>query len=129
VANPHFANLGDVWNHLLLTEVIEGLRPECYVETHAGSASYRLVGDVERGLGAEMFLSASSDAEPLRSSPYRRHVLASARGAEPSYPGFAAAGDVAAWPRVPICLLRHGPSQRRGPASHTGTPGAAASCS
>ncbi len=90
MANPHFANLGDVWKHLLLTEVISWLRPEHYVETHAGSASYRLVDDVERGFGAEMFLSASSEIEPLRSSPYRRHILEFARGAEPSYPGSAA---------------------------------------
>jgi 23S rRNA A2030 N6-methylase RlmJ len=87
MANPHFANLGDVWKHLLLTEVISWLRPGHYVETHAGSASYRLVDDVERGLGAETFLSASSEIEPLRSSPYRRHILEFARGAEPSYPG------------------------------------------
>ncbi len=52
MANPHFANLGDVWKHLLLTEVISLLRPEHYVETHAGSATYRLVDDVERVLGA-----------------------------------------------------------------------------
>ena len=87
MANPHFANLGDVWKHLLLTEVISSLRPGHYVETHAGSASYRLAVDAERGLGAEMFLSASSEVEPLRSSPYRRHILDFARGAEPSYPG------------------------------------------
>jgi 23S rRNA A2030 N6-methylase RlmJ len=87
MANPHFANLGDVWKHLLLTEVISWLRPQLYVETHAGSATYRLVDDVERGLGAEMFLSASSEIEPLRGSPYRRHILEFARGAEPSYPG------------------------------------------
>jgi 23S rRNA A2030 N6-methylase RlmJ len=87
MTNPHFANLGDVWKHLLLAEVASRLRPECYVETHAGSASYRLTGDAERGLGAGMFLSASSAAEPLRDSPYWRHVLELARGAEPSYPG------------------------------------------
>jgi 23S rRNA A2030 N6-methylase RlmJ len=87
MANPHFANLGDVWKHLLLTEVISWLRPGNYVETHAGSASYRLVDDVERGLGAQMFLSASSEVEPLLSSPYRRHILEFGRGAEPSYPG------------------------------------------
>jgi 23S rRNA A2030 N6-methylase RlmJ len=87
VANPHFANLGDVWKHLLLTEVISWLRPRHYVETHAGSASYRLVDDVERGLGVEMFLRASSQIEPLRGSLYRRHIVECASGAEPSYPG------------------------------------------
>ena len=79
MANPHFANLGDVWKHLLLTEVISWLRPEDYVETHAGSVIYRLVDDAERGLAAQMFLSASSEIEPLRSSPYRRLILELAR--------------------------------------------------
>jgi 23S rRNA A2030 N6-methylase RlmJ len=87
MANPHFANLGDVWKHLLLAEVISWLHPGQYVETHAGSASYRLVDDVERGLGVQMFLSASSETEPLQSSSYRQHVLALARGDQPSYPG------------------------------------------
>jgi 23S rRNA A2030 N6-methylase RlmJ len=87
MANPHFANLGDVWKHLLLTEVISWLGPEHYVETHAGSVIYRFIDDVERGLGAAMFLGASSTIEPLRSSPYRRLILEFARGAEPSYPG------------------------------------------
>src|SRR6266567_9263217 len=87
MANPHFANIGDVWKHLLLTEVISWLRPQHYIETHAGSAINRLVNDVERGFGARMFLSASSEVEPLRSSPYRRQILELARGAEPSYPG------------------------------------------
>jgi hypothetical protein len=45
MANPHFANLGDVWKHLSLTEVISWLQPGHYVETHAGSAIYRLVDD------------------------------------------------------------------------------------
>ena len=86
MANQHFANFGDAWKHLLLTEV-SSLRPGHYVQTHAGSAIYRLVDDVECGLGAEMFLSASSEIEPLRSSPCRRHILEFAHGAEPSYPG------------------------------------------
>ena len=87
MANPHCANLGDVWKHLLLAEVISWLRPGYYVESHAGSALYPLVDDAERSLGAKAFLSASSAIEPLRSSTYRRHVLEFARGAEPSYPG------------------------------------------
>ena len=46
MANPHFANLGDVWKHLLLTEVISWLQPGHYVETHAGSALYALADDL-----------------------------------------------------------------------------------
>jgi hypothetical protein len=51
VANPHFANLGDVWKHLWLTGALGQVRPVQYVETHAGSALYRLVDDVERAIG------------------------------------------------------------------------------
>ena len=87
MASRHFANIGDVWKHLLLAEVISWLHPGHYVETHAGSANYRLVDDVERGLGVQMFLSASSGSEPLRSSPYRQRVLELAHSAQPSYPG------------------------------------------
>ena len=87
MANPHFANIGDVWKHLLLTEVISCLRPGHYVETHAGSAMYRLVEDAERGLGAELLSSGSAAAEPLLSGPYRQHILEFAHRAEPSYPG------------------------------------------
>ena len=87
MANPHCANLGDVWKHLLLTEVISWLRPEDYVESHAGSALYPLVDDAERRLGAKAFLSASSEIEPLRGSTYGRHIVEFASGTEPSYPG------------------------------------------
>ena len=105
MANPHCANLGDVWKHLLLTEVISSLRPGHYVETHAGSASYRLVCDVERGLGVEMFFRASADNRAVAQQPLpaAHPGLRSRRRAV--VPGFAAAGDDAAWPRVPICLL------------------------
>ncbi len=105
MANPHFANLGDVWKHLLLAEVISWLRPGHYVETHSGSATYRLVCDIERGLGVEMFLSASSEAEPLLSSPYRRYIREFARGSEPVVPRFATAGDNAAWPRADMSFV------------------------
>lgn len=67
--------------------MISSLRPAHYVETHAGSALYRLAPDAERELGADMLLSACSDAGPLRSSPYLQYAREFARGAEPSYPG------------------------------------------
>jgi 23S rRNA A2030 N6-methylase RlmJ len=89
MANPHFANAGDVWKHLLLAEVISRRRPGQYVETHAGSAAYRLADDAERSLGAGMLLSESASAGPLRSSPYGQRVLEFASPAEPSYPGSA----------------------------------------
>jgi 23S rRNA A2030 N6-methylase RlmJ len=89
MANQHFANLGDVWKHLWLAGVIGGARPGQYVETHAGSALYRLVDDAERTLGVRTFLAVSGENDLLRSSPYRRQLEGFVAGGEPSYPGSA----------------------------------------
>ena len=40
--NTHFAELGDVWKHLPLAEILRINLPRQYWETHAGSASYAL---------------------------------------------------------------------------------------
>ncbi len=87
MANQHFGNLGDVWKHLWLTGVIADSRPGQYVETHAGSALYRLVDDAERTLGVRTFLAASDDNDLLGSNPYRRQLAGFVAGGEPSYPG------------------------------------------
>jgi 23S rRNA A2030 N6-methylase RlmJ len=87
MANQHFANLGDVWKHLWLAGVIAGSRPGQYVETHAGSARYRLVDDAERTLGVRTFLAAAAENDLLRSSPYQRQLAGFVGGGEPSYPG------------------------------------------
>jgi 23S rRNA A2030 N6-methylase RlmJ len=87
MANQHFANLGDVWKHLWLTGVVGDLRPDQYIETHAGSALYRLVDDAERALGVRTFLAASGEDDLLRSSPYRRQLAGLVDSGEPSYPG------------------------------------------
>ena len=87
MANQHFANLGDVWKHLWLTGVADDLRPGQYIETHAGSALYRLVDDAERALGVQTFLAASGEDDLLRSSPYRQQLAGFVASSEPSYPG------------------------------------------
>jgi 23S rRNA A2030 N6-methylase RlmJ len=87
MANQHFANLGDVWKHLWLTGVADDLRPGQYIETHAGSALYRLADDAERALGVRTFLAASGEDELLRSSPYRQQLAGFVASSEPSYPG------------------------------------------
>jgi 23S rRNA A2030 N6-methylase RlmJ len=87
MANQHFANLGDVWKHLWLAGVVCDLRPGQYIETHAGSALYRLVDDAERALGVRTFLAASDEDDLLRSSPYRRQLAGFVASGQPSYPG------------------------------------------
>lgn len=64
MANRHFGELGDVWKHLLLAEIIRLNPPLHYWETHAGSAAYNLTESPTRLHGALRFLSyASSDPE------------------------------------------------------------------
>jgi hypothetical protein len=41
IMNNHFAELGDVWKHLPLAEILRINPPRQYCETHAGSASSR----------------------------------------------------------------------------------------
>lgn len=53
----HAGNAADVFKHLILTRVLEGLRhketPFCVIDTHAGSGLYRLQspGEFEQGIG------------------------------------------------------------------------------
>jgi len=66
MANRHFANLGDVWKHLLLAEVLRLNPPQHYWETHAGSPTYPLSESPARLHGALRFLAyASSDPDLL----------------------------------------------------------------
>lgn len=87
MANQHFGNIGDVWKHLWLAGIVADQRPSRYVETHAGSALYRLVQDDERTLGVGRFLAAAESCAPLRDTAYwgllQQFVLAD----PPSYPG------------------------------------------
>jgi len=46
--NNHFAELGDVWKHLPLAEILRVNPPRVYWETHAGSASYVLTESPSR---------------------------------------------------------------------------------
>jgi len=87
MANPHFANLGDVWKHLWLAGVLETARPRQYVETHAGSARYPLVEDAERAIGVRTFLAAAQASDLLRRSAYTKHIAGLAAAAQPWYPG------------------------------------------
>ena len=43
MANKNFGNIGDVWKHVVLAEVLEREPPAWYAETHAGSGAYAVV--------------------------------------------------------------------------------------
>jgi len=82
VANRHFAEIGDVWKHLPLAEILERERPGWFVETHAGSAVYPLGdGGWERRYGVGRFRGHATPA--LERTRYARELAA-----DPSrYPG------------------------------------------
>jgi 23S rRNA A2030 N6-methylase RlmJ len=66
----HFAELGDVWKHLPLAEILRINPPRQYWETHAGSASYALTESPSRLHGALRFLSCAPRDPDLRSCAY-----------------------------------------------------------
>ena len=68
--NNHFAELGDVWKHLPLAEILRVDPPHAYWETHAGSASYLLTESASRLHGALRFLSLAPYDPDLRSCAY-----------------------------------------------------------
>lgn len=81
--NQHFANLGDVWKHLVLAELLRLHPPKHYWETHAGSVSYSLTESATRNHGAVRFLAQAPSDSDLRNTTYL-NVLRSMPG---SYPG------------------------------------------
>lgn len=87
MANRQFGNLGDVWKHLVLAEVLAMERPLHYWETHAGSASYPLSASRARGYGVYSFLEASRHDRVLAESHYRRLLTGQVDRNVPMYPG------------------------------------------
>jgi 23S rRNA (adenine2030-N6)-methyltransferase len=88
VANPHFGNLGDVWKHIALAEILARERPSQYWETHAGSASYPLSHSPGRDYGVYHLLASGGRSSVLSQSTYYKELtrLQSERHT-PIYPG------------------------------------------
>jgi hypothetical protein len=93
MANPHFGKLADVWKHLVLDEVLVDTQPHRYAETHAGSATYRMVHDAERRYGVSGFLdglAAPPDTRPaLTTAAFTQLVAGFVNGHPAVYPGSA----------------------------------------
>lgn len=66
MTNRHCATLADVWKHLVLAEVLNAQRPECYAETHAGHAVYPLADDSERRYGVRRYLATDHSTSNYR---------------------------------------------------------------
>ena len=84
MANSHFGNLGDVWKHLVLAEVLEREPPRWYAETHAGSAAYLLNRDPQREFGIWRFLAAAPRSAELARSRY--YAIAGSSAPVPARP-------------------------------------------
>ncbi len=86
--NNHFAELGDVWKHLPLAEILRITPTRDYWETHAGSASYALTESPSRLHGALRFLSCAPRDPDLRGCAYLQ-ALRSSPGVYPGSPALA----------------------------------------
>ena len=87
MANLHYAEIGDVWKHLLLAEVLVIDAPRRYLESHAGSSSYLLTSSPERDYGALRFASRATRSPTLEGSAYRRPLARYGGRALATYPG------------------------------------------
>ena len=70
MANPHFGEIGDVWKHLVLGDVLDRMRPSRYWETHAGSGTYALDRSWEREYGVFTLLREAPRAPALNASRF-----------------------------------------------------------
>ncbi len=89
--NRYYGNIGDVWKHLVLAELLAQEPPKRYWETHAGSASYPLTHSPDRDYGVYRFLERSGSVPELAGSRYAAELdRLSVEGEAPSsYPGSA----------------------------------------
>jgi 23S rRNA A2030 N6-methylase RlmJ len=88
MANHHFGKLADVWKHLVLDEVLVDLQPNRYAETHAGSATYAMVDDAERGYGVSGFLDGLTETA-LTTAAFTTTVAGFVNRQPAVYPGSA----------------------------------------
>ena len=70
MANKHYGNIGDIWKHLPLAEIVAIEQPRRYWESHAGSAQYRLAHSDDRDYGVFSFLAGASASIDLGESGF-----------------------------------------------------------
>jgi len=89
MANRNFGNIGDVWKHVVLAEVLEREPPVWYAETHAGSGAYAVVYSGGREYGFLHFLEVAPRFPVLARSPYRAIAASYVESDRGLYPGSA----------------------------------------
>lgn len=66
----HYGEIGDVWKHLPLCEIIKEIRPKLYIESNSAYPFYHLDQTSERGYGIEYFLAHAPRSPLLAQSLY-----------------------------------------------------------
>lgn len=66
----HYGNIGDVWKHLPLCEVLAIEQPTTYVETNAAYAAYTLTGTPRQRYGVGQLYAHSDRSEAIAGSRY-----------------------------------------------------------
>lgn len=72
----HHGRISEVWKHLVIGELAGLMRPDSYLETHSGSASYPVADDPERRFGVLYFRSAAGADRVLASTGYYASLVA-----------------------------------------------------
>jgi 23S rRNA (adenine2030-N6)-methyltransferase len=70
MANRHYGNIGDIWKHLPLAEMLAIERPKRYWESHAGSSEYTLGHSPARDYGVFHFVRSASESLDLAGSSF-----------------------------------------------------------
>ena len=109
MANRHFGNIGDVWKHVVLAEVLEREPPAWYAETHAGSGAYPVVHSGGREYGFLRFLEVAPRFPVLARSRYRAIAASYVDSDRRLYPGSALlAMTCSAIPPRTCCVISTG---------------------
>ena len=74
MANIHYGNIGDIWKHLPLAEILAIEAPSAYWESHAGSSHYALTHSPERDYGIFYFAHVASQSEMLNTAVYTQFL-------------------------------------------------------
>jgi 23S rRNA (adenine2030-N6)-methyltransferase len=70
MTNIHYGNIGDIWKHLSLAEILAIEAPSAYWESHAGSSHYALTHSPEREYGIFYFAHTANQSEVLNTAVY-----------------------------------------------------------
>jgi 23S rRNA (adenine2030-N6)-methyltransferase len=95
MANLHYGNIGDIWKHLPLAEILSIESPSTYWESHAGSSHYALTHSPERDYGIFYFADSARQSEMLTHAVYTQLLK-----------GYERNGLLGLYPGSPLLAMR-----------------------